>query len=443
MIRWSSFTFAALLGFASLSACGGSDPPAIGPGAGGAGAGTSSSSSSSSGQSSTSSSGQTSSSSSSSSSGQGGQGGGPSKLETILAELRKDRDGTMLSESTLDGWPVAVEGGWLFVSTDAALTKVAGDHDAWAGTPMKADQGFSFIVLTVPAIEHYKFTDGTTFAADPFARSYQYDQNGEISLVAPAAAHLDRFLGVGDAKLVPRPLHIRVPAAPITRVLYVHDGQNLFDPSAPWGGWQLDTALPAGVLAVGIDNSPDRMNEYTHVQDDIGNGPIGGWGDIYGDFLEQTVRPLVQKHYGEKGPIGVMGSSLGGLIALHIADRFPGHYAFAASLSGTMGWGSIGAAEHNQTMIERYKAHGHQGTVLYVDSGGNGTCFDSDNDGIMDDDPNASDNYCENAQLRDTLLGVGYVADKDFVYFWQPGAMHNEAEWAKRVSQPLGVFAGL
>ena len=54
-------------------------------------------------------------------------------------------------------------------------------------------------------------------------------------------------------------------------------------------------------------------------------------------------------------------------------------------MSGTMGWGSIGAGIHNQTMIERYKTHGHQTTVLYLDSGGEGPCSDSDGDGIDDD----------------------------------------------------------
>src|SRR5262249_51173760 len=156
-----------------------------------------------------------------------------------------------------------------------------------------------------------------------------------------------------------------------------------------------------------------------------------------------TVRPLVRERYGEPGPVGTMGSSLGGLIAFHIADRFPGEYAFAASLSGTMGWGSIGPEMHNQTMIERYAAHGHQATVLYLDSGGGGTCFDSDGDGIDDDDPSASDNYCENAQMKATLLGVGYQEGQDLTYWYEPGATHDEAHWAARVFRPLDLFDSL
>jgi Putative esterase len=180
------------------------------------------------------------------------------------------------------------------------------------------------------------------------------------------------------------------------------------------------------------------------VQDVIeGLGSVGGKGDAYADFLKNTVRPLIQKQYGETGPVGIMGSSLGGLISLHIADREPGEYAFAASLSGTVGWGSIGDGIRNPTMIERYKARGHQGTVLYIDSGGSGTCFDSDSDGIADDDPDAHDNFCENNQLRDALLSVGYASEKDLFHWWEPGAQHNEAAWGARVFRPLSIFSGL
>jgi predicted alpha/beta superfamily hydrolase len=366
------------------------------------------------------------------------------ELEQILKELRADTEAALTKYAGTKGWPFSLDGGSLFVSTDPALTFVAGDHDNWAGTAMKADTGFWWVVLPIPVDEHYKLTDKTTFKADPWARSYTYDSFGEISLALPAGAHLDRHFGLGDAKLVPRTVRVWVPAEPVKHELYVHDGQNLFDPDAIWGGWHLQDVVPKGMLLVGIDNTPDRMDEYTQVPDFISGQSIGGKGDAYADFLKNTVRPFIKTRYGEPGPVGVMGSSLGGLISFHIADHDPGAYAFAASLSGTMGWGSIGDGVHNQTMIERYAAHGHQGTVLYLDSGGNGpSCADSDGDGIKDDDLNSSDNYCENAQLRDTLFSVGYKKDQDLFYVWKPGAQHNEMEWAARVSVPLQIFDGL
>lgn len=395
----------------------------------------------------------------SSASGGGGAGGSAPELlevDAVLAALRADRDGTLLAHSAGGGWPLQTKQGWLFVSTDAGLSKLAGDHDQWTPEAMTPDQGFAWIVeASIPNDDHYKFTDGQTWVADPWSRSVDYDSFGEISIARATAARLDRWFGVGDAKLQKRTVRVWVPGGAITHELYVHDGQNLFDPAAIWGGWHLSDTVPAGMLLVGIDNTSARMDEYTHVSDVIeaGGSSIGGKGDDYAAFLQTTVRPLIRAHYGEPGPVGVMGSSLGGLISFEIAHQYPDEYAFAASLSGTMGWGSIGAMIHNETMIERYDGV-HQAPFLYLDSGGDdggGPCLDSDGDGIDDDSPSASDNFCENAQMKQTLLDAGYHAAPeggpyqgfDLFYWHEPAAEHNEAAWAARVFRPLQIFSAL
>ena len=371
---------------------------------------------------------------------------GPEKLEDVLSALRSDRDGTLGDRANKGGWPLETDQGWLFVSTDAQLTQLAGEHGQWTPEPMTPDQGFAWIVeATIPVSDHYKFTDGETYAADRWSRSVDYDQFGEISVARAAGKRLDRWFGVGDENLQGRTVRVWIPAEPITHELYVHDGQNLFDPEAIWGGWHLTDSAPPGMMFIGIDNTPARMDEYTHVPDVIqGSSMVGGKGGAYADFLQNTVRPLIQQHYGEPGPVGVMGSSLGGLISFEIAYRYPNDYAFAASLSGTMGWGSIGASIHNETMIEKYAAKGHQKPILYLDSGGSGTtCADSDGDGVDDDDAAAEDNYCENKQMDETLVDEGYKHDVDLFYWHEPGAAHNEAEWAARVFRPLAVFQAL
>ncbi len=366
-----------------------------------------------------------------------------SELDRLLQALRNNTAQALQEQSAAGGWPAPVEDGYLFVTTAPNLDMVAGEHDNWEGTDLQLDDGFRWIVLNVLPGNRYKFTNLTDWLADPWSRAYEWDQFGEMSMVPPTDAHLERFFEVGAGSIEPRTVRVWVPAQPVTHVLYVQDGQNLFNPNAFFGGWRLDQSAPPEMLIVGIDNAAARMDEYTHVTDEIGGNTVGGLGDEYAEYVENTVRELVRTHYGEPELVGVMGSSLGGLISFHIADRYPMSYDFAASLSGTMGWGSIGAGVQNETMLDRYMSAGHRNTVLYLDSGGNGPCEDSDGDGMMDDDPNAADNYCENIQFRDLLYGLGYTDGVDIWHWWESGAPHNEAAWADRVWRPLGVFADI
>ncbi|MFO0552444.1 MAG: alpha/beta hydrolase-fold protein [Polyangiaceae bacterium] len=377
-----------------------------------------------------------------SASGGGGQGGAAIEdLDALLARLRADRDGTLLEESADGGWPVRVMGGLVVVSTDASLTNVAGDFNNWQVEPLTADQGFSWALIT-DAPGGYKFTDGTNYASDQWSRSYVYDQFGELSIVPSTAAHLERYfeVGAGETLLEPRTIRIWIPAEAPTHVLYLHDGQNLFDPDAIWGGWHLQDTVPPAMMLVGIDNTAARMDEYTQVQDDIGQ-VVGGLGDEYAAYVEDVVRPLVATHYGEAPKVGVMGSSLGGLISLHIGYLNPTGWDFVGSMSGTLGWGSIGP-HTGETMIERYEAKPKTPFVVYLDSGGSGPCADSDGDGIQDDG-NGADNYCETVQMRDVLTAKGYVFDTDLFHWHEDGAPHNEQAWAARVFRPFGIFAAL
>lgn len=352
------------------------------------------------------------------------------------------------------GFPVATDGGKrLFVlETGQTGWAIAGDFDDWAPEALTAADGFAWIEIAIEAPEgqQYKFTRGDAWIADPRARSYTYDAYGEISYVAPptGASRIDRWPDLEGQGLRARDVRVLVPPGDGPwPVLYAHDGQNLFDPGAFHGGWRLDEAVALQadpVLVVGIDNTPDRLDEYAHTTDVIGGTTYGGDAPAYAALLHEDLRPHVEAVYGSTGKDGVIGSSMGGLVSLYVAHAYPGAYDFAASLSGTLGWGRFDA--DHPVVQELYVDAGHRDTVLYIDSGGSdggGGCTDPDGDGFPEDDPDDSDNFCTNRAFADRMALLGYTWDDDLFHWHEPGATHDEAAWAERVDRPLGIFAAM
>lgn len=112
-------------------------------------------------------------------------------------------------------------------------------------------------------------------------------------------------------------------------VLYLNDGQNLFDPETAFAGvpWQVgETAtrliteqkIPP-LIIVGIDNTKHRANEYIPYKS---KDPrvLKAMGNCYPEFLQREVMPFVAERYSiSRGPenTGLGGSSLGGLITLY------------------------------------------------------------------------------------------------------------------------------
>jgi hypothetical protein len=370
-------------------------------------------------------------------------------------------DGTAPAEETLatlawsGGLPVeTAPDTFMFLYTGGSgPVEIAGDFDGWAAEPMaQGANGVWWIEVAIPAAAgvRYKVVDDGSWIADPHARSYTYDENGEMSYVRPPGDtwRLDRWPGMYGQGLAARDLRVYVPAdSGVFPVLYAHDGQNLFDPGAFWGGWRLQDALATvdPMIVVGIDNTPDRFDEYTHVPDDVGYGPMGGNGDAYAAFVHDDVRPFIEATYGSSGLDGVLGSSLGGLISLHIAQKNPADWDFAASMSGTLGWGKFRSDE--VAMEDLWLGQPAGFTHVYLDSGGStgpdGLCRDIDGDGFPEDDPDSSDNYCETRQMADDLAAAGWVWDETLVHWWEPDAEHNELSWSQRVDIPLAVFAAL
>jgi predicted alpha/beta superfamily hydrolase len=134
-------------------------------------------------------------------------------------------------------------------------------------------------------------------------------------------------------------------------VLYMQDGQNLFEPGRafiPGQHWRLHEAADAALSArtarptivVGIDNAGSaRIDEYTPTRDD--ERIEGGRGREYGRMLVEELKPLVDGSYRtmtDSANTAVGGSSLGGLIALHLALTRSDVFGSAAVMSPSVWW---------------------------------------------------------------------------------------------------------
>jgi predicted alpha/beta superfamily hydrolase len=127
-------------------------------------------------------------------------------------------------------------------------------------------------------------------------------------------------------------------------VIYMHDGQNLFDPATAFAGeWQVDDTLdrlgPEGVeaIVVAVPNMGERRVEEYSPFFDARQG--GGRGDAYLDFLVRTLRPEVDRRFRtrrERSHTGIMGSSMGGLISLYGFFRHADVFGFAGAMSPSL-----------------------------------------------------------------------------------------------------------
>ncbi|MFN2396927.1 MAG: alpha/beta hydrolase-fold protein, partial [Bacteroidales bacterium] len=110
-------------------------------------------------------------------------------------------------------------------------------------------------------------------------------------------------------------------------VIYMHDGQNLFDVETSFmGEWEVDETLndlaARGYnvpIVVGIDNGGNhRANEYLPYF--FSNLNAGGEGDEYMEFIVETLKPFIDNEYRtlpDRENTGIIGSSLGGVISLY------------------------------------------------------------------------------------------------------------------------------
>lgn len=213
-------------------------------------------------------------------------------------------------------------------------------------------------------------------------------------------------------------------------VLYFQDGQNLFDPSTAYLGqcWYLHAALDGLVergkaqplILVGIDNAGEhRIDEYTPTRDR--NSGRGGQAARYGRMLVREIKPFLDERYRtlpDAHHTGIGGSSLGGLVSLFLALRYPRVFDKAAVMSPSVWW-------DNRVILrfgERFRAH-HR-PQIWLDVG--------DHEGS-----NPQQVIADARVLRSVLVHKGWEEGKDLKYVEAMHAGHNEQAWAQRAPSML------
>ena len=205
-------------------------------------------------------------------------------------------------------------------------------------------------------------------------------------------------------------------------VVYMHDGQNLFDPATSFSGsWNVDIAMAEvsldglNAIIVGIPNmGAERVDEYApfeHPQ--LG----GGKGDLYVDFLAETVKPLIDQKYhtaADREHTGIVGSSMGGLISLYAFFRRPDVFGFAGVMSPSL-W--LSEAE----MLSFINDAPFSGGKLYLDVG----------------DLEGARHVIKAMRLRDLLIEKGYTPGEDLMWVEEELGAHHESAWARRFREAL------
>jgi len=212
-------------------------------------------------------------------------------------------------------------------------------------------------------------------------------------------------------------------------VLYLHDGQNLFDPRTsfiPGRTWQVaetaDAVIESGevepLIIVGIANAGEhRLAEYTPTRDwKMG----GGDADKYGKLLIYDLLPFIASNYRVLDGVehtGLGGSSLGGLVTLYLGLSYPEIFSRLAVMSPSVWWNhrSIVALVNERASKLTHRPR------IWLDVGdaeGRRTLADTD-------------------LLNRRLEAWGWSDEKDLDYERVPGGTHDEAAWAQRVGPML------
>ncbi len=209
-------------------------------------------------------------------------------------------------------------------------------------------------------------------------------------------------------------------------VLFMHDGQNLWDNhTCCFGhtGWEINVTLEAEIAAhkvapvivIGAASTTARNDEYGLSQTTMTS---------FMDFQVMQLQPhALTKVRWDGKPVAIAGSSLGGLVAMHLGLAYPQTYSAIASLSGAFWPGQ----DTHTALEDQLPSLGKQAMAVYLDSGGSPT----DN----------SDGAADTIAVRDLMGTMGWHSSDSpsctrgpdaICYHLESGATHDELAWKAR-----------
>ncbi|OWY19980.1 T9SS C-terminal target domain-containing protein [Sphingobacteriales bacterium UPWRP_1] len=330
---------------------------------------------------------------------------------------------------------------------DGATLYIAGNFNGWnPGNPantLTPNGNGTWSVTISPALGlvEYKFTRGSWDTVEGnetggFQPNHQYSYTGGVAATSAAILSWEDLGGgtphtaadnvqiISEDFYLPeldryRRIWIYLPPDYETSgknypVLYLQDGQNLFDAYYSFAGeWEIDESLNQlfnagdyGAIAVGIDNGGSlRIDEYSPW---VNTSYGGGDGDEYAEFIVNTLKPYIDTHYRtlpQREYTGIMGSSMGGLISLYAALQYQDVFGKAGIFSPSF-WFADDCYTQAETIGKQYNMR------IYLLAGGL-EGYSMVPDMLM---------------MYNTLLDSGFTPDELF-YLVEPDGTHSEWFW--------------
>jgi alpha-glucosidase len=335
---------------------------------------------------------------------------------------------------------------------------LAGSHNKWQPNDIhhqfqKDNLGqFSITLDSIPENFEYKICRGswTSVEVDASGRDIPNrvyaDSLGSILIISVAnwrdRLNPKQLVSTASANVFYTPTNIEIPQLNRRRtvrvyippnystsqgfpVIYMLDGQNIFDASTSFAGeWNVDETLDSLYASIGFTcivvaiyhGDKERLNEYTPWPNEQKEG---GDGVKMANFVAKELKPFIDKFYRtipDRNHTAIVGSSLGGLMALYMALEYPNVFGKVGVFSPSLWW-----SKKSFQQIEKFKKRDFQ--KIYFYGGGK-----------------ESVNLIPNILQADSLMKTKGFAENEIQISINPNGKHNEWFWSQEFPKAVKWF---